>query len=181
MLNPPELQPGARFKVLLTEDREHAIEHWTHQLPRLLEPQGVTSYVARTGQEAWRLMGSHRFHAAVIDLSTPTGQIQMSGGGDRVIRLSPQSPGGLWLLEILSRLRCCPPVVVVNSHPYSHRQAQRFLNLALKLGAFSVINRPVQLESLLEVIRRLIDKQYYGQWPGGCPGDMDRHQDMNRN
>jgi len=179
MMARAHIQPEAKFNVLLTEDREHAIEHWTNQLPRLLKPQGVTAYVARTGQEAYQMIGQYRFHAAVIDLSTPAGNINLLRQARQCIRLSSQTPGGLWLLELFSRLPDRPPVVVVNSHPYSRRQAQRFLNLALRLGAFSVINRPVQLEALLEVIRRLIDKQYQGQWPGD--NKMKFNNDLNQN
>lgn len=151
---------GARFCVLLTEDREHAIEHWTRQLPRLLEPQGVQARVARTGREAIDLADRHTFHAAVVDLLTPADEHRSSGpsGGHNV-------PGGLWLLELLRRHPARPPVVLVSNPNYSRRQTQRYLNEALRLGAFSVINRPVELEALLESIRRLIDRRYKGAWP----------------
>jgi CheY-like chemotaxis protein len=154
-------EDDVRFNVLLTEDREHAIEHWTHQLPRLLRPQGIQSFVVRTGREALEVVGSTRIHAAVIDLSTPAGASETgerpSGGSG--------AQGGLWLLEVFRRLPRRPPVVVVNSMTFTPRDAQRMLNEALRLGAFSVINRPVELEALLAVIRRLVDREYRGQWP----------------
>jgi len=159
---PREPHPESRFTVLLTEDREHAVEHWTHQLPRLLQPQGVHAYVARTGQEALELAKQVPVHAAVIDLLTPPDE---RSGGSR-------SPGGLWLLELLRRSPQRPPVVLVSNPTYSQRQLQRYLNEALRLGAFSVINRPVELEALLESIRRLIDRRYKGTWPTG-PIRMD--------
>ncbi|MEX0744406.1 MAG: hypothetical protein WD118_02290 [Phycisphaeraceae bacterium] len=160
-----------RFNVLLTQDRDHAIEHWTRQLPRLLEPMGVHAHLARTGGEAVDLAGRLEVHAAVVDLLTPTqtpgaGAPGGSRSGDR------DMPGGLWLLQVLRRRPNRPPVVVVANETYSWRQAQRFLNDALRLGAFSVVNRPVELDSLLQVIRRLVDRRYAGAWPkasGGGP------------
>ncbi len=127
----------SRFTVLLTEDREHAIEHWTHQLPRLLKPQGVQAYVVRTGREALELTKQLTIHAAVIDLLTPADEKHGA----------QQTPGGLWLLELLRRHPGHPPVVLVSNPSYSQRVAQRYLNEALRLGAFSVINRPVELRS----------------------------------
>lgn len=147
-----------RLNVLLTEDREHATEHWTQQLPRLLEPQGIHAVVARTGRDAVNWVEREPTHLAVVDLLTPRDE---AGDSDE------NRPGGLWLLEMLRRLPAAPPVVVVSNKSYSLRQAQRFLNEALRLGAFSVVNRPVQIDTLLQVVRRLLDRRYAGGWPGG--------------
>ena len=153
-------QPASRFNVLLTEDREHAVGHWTRQLPRLLEPQGVRAYVARTGREAVAMVHDLEIHAALIDLATP--QDDPNPGADS----SPVGEAqGLWVLEVLKRLPNRPPIVMVNSRAIARIQAQRFLNDALRLGAFSVVNRPSDLEDMLAVIRRLIDRQYEGTWP----------------
>ena len=144
-----------RFNVLLTEDREHASEHWTRQLPRLLRPQGVHAFITQTGQEAVQLIRRCEIHAAVIDLATPMHNDVANTSG----------PGGLWLLDVLRREPNNLPVVVVNSRAGSSREIKRFLNEALRRGAFSVINRPVQLEVLLGIIARVVDRQYDGLWP----------------
>ncbi|QQE12881.1 response regulator [Planctomycetota bacterium] len=149
----------SRFKVLLTEDRDHAIEHWTHQLPRLLGPQGVEAIVAKTGREAIDITSRTDIHAAVIDLATPQDAMNRAYTSSGV-------PGGIWLLEVLSRLPQNLPIVIVNSRTYTPRQIHRFLHDALRLGAFSVINQPVELEKLLTVIQRILQRQYDGQWPG---------------
>ena len=155
---------GARLKVLLTEDRDHAIEHWTRQLPRLLSPQGVEAIVAKTGQEAIEITRQTDIHAALIDLSTPQDK------NNRAMTVSGV-PGGIWLLEVLSRSPARPPIVIVNSRTFTERQIQRSLNDALRLGAFSVVNQPVQLETLLDVIQRLLDRRYDGAWPGRGGGE----------
>lgn len=155
---------GARLNVLLTEDRPHAPEHWTGQLPRLLAPQGVAAYVARSGREAIDLAGRVQLHAAVIDLSTPLGDDEHDtatgpGGADT------RSPAGIWLLELFRRLPNQPPVVVVRGPAVSARQFDRLMREALRLDAFSVVNKPVDLEQMLTVFQRLIDRRYRGAWP----------------
>ncbi len=180
-MNTTHHQPASRFNVLLTEDRQHSAGHWTRQLPRLLQPQGVRAYVARTGQEAVAMVNDLQIHAALIDLATPQNDETATPGSPApgsVPGSAPGAPGlagsgsgavgeagGLWVLEVLKRLPTRPPIVVVNSRAIARIQAQRFLNEALRLGAFSVINRPSDLEVMLDVIRRLIDRQYEGTWP----------------
>ena len=97
---------GPRFRVLLTEDRDHPNEHWTRQLGRMLEPMGVESLIASSGHEALAMVKEGTIHAAVIDMATPA---QLGVHDD---------DGGLWLLEVLHRLPNHPPVVVVNSRSW---------------------------------------------------------------
>jgi len=162
------IQTGARLNVLLTEDRPHAPEHWLEQLPRLLEPQGIAAYLARTAQEALELVRQLEIHAAVIDMETPM-------GGARGVRLAAGVGGahdaaGLWLLELFRRLPSRPPIVLVHNPVISRREIEHLLNEALRLGAFSVVSKPVALEQVLDVFRRLLDRQYRGTWPGSSPG-----------
>ncbi len=154
----PDRGRGGRFNVLLTQDREQHIEHWTSQLPRLMRPLGVEAFVATTGRQALALAEEHQIHAALIDLHTPRGDQAGHAG-------TTGSGGGIWLLEVLARRPQRPPVVVVNTRTYTPAAAQRYLNTALRLGAFSVIDQPIELDQLLRVIQRLIDRNYRGQWP----------------
>lgn len=151
-------QPGifkrSRLNVLLTENRPHAPEHWTVQLPRLLEPQGVVAYVARSGQEAIGLATRFQIHAAVVDLGLPV---------DDPSR--PAVEGGRWLVEFFRRLPHQPPVVIINSPAYTDAQVTRLLQEALRLGAFSVLNKPVNIEQLLAVFQRMLNRRYQGAWP----------------
>ena len=156
--DPPELTPeptspsGARFRVLLTEDRARPDEHWTRQLTQLVRPLGVQASIAADAKQALAILESTSIHAAVIDLNTPGGQ-------------SSETGGGLWLLQVVQRLPHRPPVVVVNSHSYSQKQSGRMLNQALNLGAFSVVNWPVQIDTLLSTFQRLIERAYNNHWP----------------
>jgi DNA-binding NtrC family response regulator len=117
-----------------------------------MQPMGVHAHIASTAKDALSAAREVRFHAAVVDLATPVG--------------SPTETqcGGLWLLKVLRRSEHRTPIVVVNSHA-TQRQAVRLLNDALRLGAFSVVNRPVRIDALLGVIAKLLDRNYQGQWP----------------
>jgi CheY-like chemotaxis protein len=176
------IQPDARFNVLVTEDRPHDPGYWTHQLPRLLEPQGVAAYVVHTGHDAMSLADQLVIHAAVIDMATPLGEGEPVGDSPGAspaerslvaelhrLATAAAEPAGLWLLELFRRLPNRPPVVVVHNNSDSQRQVDRLLCDALRLGAFSVLNKPVGLEQLLRVFQRLVDRQYRGAWPAPAP------------
>ena len=163
---------NARFNVLLTEDRPHSDEHWSRQLSRLLEPQGVAAYVANTGHEALALTRQMAFHAAVVDVATPVGQVQTGATATPGTSSAEGVRGGLWLLEVIRHMPNMPPVVLLGSPPTSRAQGQQLLREALKLGAFSVMRKPVDVERVLAVIRKLVDRQYRGNWP--LPTTLDR-------
>ncbi len=150
-------EDSPRFNVLLTEDRPDSAEAWTRQLPRLMGPMGVAAYVAQSGQQAIELVGRVRFHAVVIDTSTP-----------RVTQATPAGPGDpaiAWLSEMLHRIPRRPPVVLVQGPAYSDRLATRALHQALRLGVFTVLTKPVTLEQVLAVFRRVLEREYQGHWP----------------
>ena len=165
---------GSRFNVLLTEDRQRPVEHWTRQLPRLVAPLGIHAQLATSAREAAALAEQQLFHAVITDLATPVEPASPRGDGSG----STEDPasggggtsggggegGGLWLLQVLQRRAQRPPVIVVNSRA-TRQQAVRLLNDALRLGAFSVINRPADLHPLLTAIQRLLNRHHQGQWP----------------
>ncbi len=155
------LQPGkadGRFRVLLTQDRPYAAEHWTSQLPRLLEPQGVVAYVARSGREAIDLAEKWELHAAVIDLGTPF-------QSDTPANPPTATVSELWLTDLFRRLPNRPPVVLVHGADYSHRKLDRVMHQALRLEVFSVLAKPVELETMLTVFQRLLHRVYDNKWP----------------
>lgn len=153
-----------RFHVLLTEDRPHGSEHWSRQLPMLLAPMGIEAHLVTTGREAIAVAERVPVHAAVIDLATPLGDDDEGGPAG-----TPQGEGGLWLVDLFRRLPHQPAVVVLRGPALSKRQAERMLTESLRLGAFSVLNKPVDIETLLAVFRRVMDRRFRGQWP--MPGN----------
>jgi len=154
-------QGPTRFNVLLTEDRPRAAAHWTEQFARLLEPQGVRAIIAPTAHRALELAESEDIHAAVIDLAVPYGESTHAPRAGR----SPAEPSGFWLVELLRRLPQQPPVVILRTPAFSQKQAQQHLQQALRLGAFSVLSKPVHIEEILAVFQRVVERQYRGAWP----------------
>lgn len=150
--------------MLITRDRPHGGEHWTEQLPRLLEPQGVRSYIATNGKEAIDIAGRFNVHAALIDIGTP---VAPQGRTDRPRRtsLGPEPPGGVWILELFRRMPNPPVTIMVQDPAYSQRQLVQQLEAALRLGAFSVVNKPVAIEQILDIFRRMLERHYRGTWP----------------
>jgi CheY-like chemotaxis protein len=130
---------------------------WADRLPTLLEPMGVRSVRAASGNEASRVIQDTTVHIAVVDLALPMDHTT-----------SPSDEGGPGLLKLLGRLAAPPPTVVVKRQR-SARDDHRELSAALRAGAFAVIDRPhdaSDLELLLEVLRRCLSRHYEGQWPG---------------
>ncbi len=130
-------------------------ENWSSHLPRLLEPIGIASLWAASGREASHVIATHSIHIAVVDLGLP---------------LDPSDPtqeAGPRLLDLLARLANPPPTVVMK-RGRTHRDDSREIAAALKCGAFAVIDRPRSqrdIELLLEVLRRILDRRYHGRWP----------------
>ncbi len=142
-----------RLNVLLTDFDEP----WADQLPRLLEPQGVRSIRVHDVDQAIEAIERQPIHAVVVDLALPM--------GNATAAMNRVESGGLKLLRVIQRLNPVPPSVVVRDKRFD-RDDTRLLNEALRLKAFSVLDQPVQLEQLLEVLRRLLHRHYGGMWPG---------------
>ena len=141
---------GHHLNVLLTDTDSH--QDWAEHLPRLLEPQGVRAIRARSVGEAVEAIDREPIHAAVVNLDLP-----MSG--------SDSEEGGLKLLRVIQRLQPTPPSVVIRGRRFDRRVDDRMLSEALKLKAFSVLDLPVKLEQVLEVLRRILQRHYGGHWP----------------
>lgn len=77
--------------------------------------------------------------------------------------------GGIRILQILRRLEAPPPTVVVRGPADRTLANQRTLREALREGAFAVIDSPVQLEVLLETLRRILRRHYADAWPEHRP------------
>lgn len=131
-----------------------------HQLPHLLAPLGIHAMEARCGEEAEALIRRESVHIAVVDLEIPHRAITRTGA-------PPMSriEEGLRVLQLLKRLDPSPPTIVVRPPQPSTREHARGLSQSLRDGAFAVLDRPLQLESMLEVLRRILKRHYKDGWP----------------
>lgn len=127
-------------------------------LARLLEPMGICSVRVGSGEEAADAIRSLAVHIAIVDLAIP------------LHREAPGSAeGGPRILQLLRRLKQPPPTVVVRPPQPTARESARGLSDALREGAFAVLDRPLQLETMLETMRRILRRHYANVWPD-CPG-----------
>lgn len=132
---------------------------WTEHLPRLLSPQGVTAHWAPSARQAEQLIRQTPVHIAVVDLRVPLDDSRLAPGEH-----APQE-GGPRILQLLSRLACPPPTVVIQS-PRTARDDARHLNAALRCGAFAVVDRTAaDLELMLAVMQRVLARFYQDRWP----------------
>ncbi len=151
---PADQADRRRLNVLVTDRGER----WAVQLPRLLEPQGVQALRATSYDQAIQLIEATPIHVAVVDMYLDT---------DPEARPTAERlPGGLKLLQIIRRIKDRPPaVMVVRSRHFNPRIDDFVLAEALKLNAFSVLDQPVDLEQMLIVLRRALERYYDGGWP----------------
>ncbi len=152
--------PQAGRLNLLLADSGWRTPSFADQLPPLLAPMGVQCLLARTAREATliaerALAARERIHIAVIDVETP---VDDSKSGRAQL-------GGPLVLELLRRMTAPPATVVVRPRNPVMREAARTLNDALRQGAFAVLDQPCPLESMLEVLRRVLARQHGGHWP----------------
>ncbi len=123
------------------------------QLPQLLSPLGIHSIRVNSGEEATQTINTIAVHIAVVDLAIP------------LLRTAPSKAAGPRILQLLRRLEQPPPTVVIRPPPPTARAAARGLSDALREGAFAVVDRPLALETILEVMRRILQRYYADVWP----------------
>jgi DNA-binding response OmpR family regulator len=116
---------------------------------------GISSYNADSGEEAADIIRRIAIHIAIVDLDIPLNRTCPTG-----------SAGGGRILQILRRLETPPPTVIVRPPQLVARESARGLSEALRQGAFAVLDRPVNLETMLETMRRVLRRHYAGFWPG---------------
>ena len=124
------------------------------QLPRLLGPFGIRSLTAKNGEEAVQMIEKSDIHIAIVDLAIPLSE----GSVDR-------RPGGERVLQLLRRLNPRPPTIVIRPQQTSSRENSRSLARSLQEGAFTVVDRPAMIETLLDALHRVLRKHYADRWP----------------
>ncbi len=138
-------------------------ESWADRLPALLEPMGVHSLRVRTAREAERAIRSNPVHIAVVDLGLPLDAAHSTPAGAATHQGEEAGPR---VLELLRRLDSPPPTVVVQQSR-SARDASRHMSAALRCDAFAVVDRAAaDVELMLKVLQRCLQRFYHGRWPG---------------
>lgn len=128
-------------------------DSWADRMACLLEPMGIICHRARTARQAEQVIRSTTVHVAVVDLGLP-----LDFG-------APSDEAGPRLLELLRRLECPPPTVIVRS-PRTTRDQARDMSAALRFDAFAVVDRrSADVELMLRVLHRAMDRYYQGRWP----------------
>ncbi len=145
--------PGDSRLNLLLSYRSGQEELVMEQLPRLLTPMGIRSIRVTTGEGAAKAVTVHTIHIAVVDLAIP------------LLQTTPSRAAGPRVLQLLRRLNQPPPTVVIRPPQPSSRASARGLTDALREGAFAVLDRPVNLETILKVMRRILRRHYADLWP----------------
>jgi DNA-binding response OmpR family regulator len=154
--------PGQRAHLnLLVSFGARSDGSTAEQLSRLLEPLGIESFTAGSGEEAADLIRRIAIHIAIVDLELPLA----SGAADAVRR----DTGGGRILQLLRRQTHPPPTVIVRPPQPAVRDSVRGLSEALREGAFAVVDRPLHIETLLEIMRRIVRRHYAGHWPSCAP------------
>ena len=152
-MQPISNEPGKRLNLLLT------CGSWREdspilQLPRLLGPFGIRSLTAKNGEEAVKVIETSDIHIAIVDLAIPL----KVGSSDR-------RPGDERVLQLLRRLNPQPPTIVIRPRQTSARENARSLARSLHEGAFTVVDRPAMIETLLDALQRVLKKHYANRWP----------------
>ena len=151
--NTPPISPQERLNLLLT------CGSWRddspiRQLPQLLGPFGIRSLTAKNGEEAVQMIESSDIHIAIVDLAIPISENSLD-----------RRPGGERVLQLLRRLHPKPPTIVIRPQQASHRENARGLARSLQEGAFTVVDRPAVLETLLDALHRVLRRHYANRWP----------------
>lgn len=116
----------ASLRLLLVDDEVEFLE----PMKARLERRGVACSTASSGEEALRVLAAGAFDCAVVDVKMP----------------------GMDGLELLRRIRRTYPktaVILLTGHASVELGVQ-----GMELGAFEYLLKPVELDELLDAIRR---------------------------
>lgn len=125
-LNLPVREP---FGLAVTGEAEA----WQSALEMIVGPEWLRTYHVGSDREMLQVVEKGLVHAAVLD-----------DDADWDLDV-------LQVLRMIRRLNAALPVVVVTRH-----RDRRWLESALRLAAFSVVVKPLELEELLRQIQRMM-------------------------
>jgi len=116
----------AGLRVLLVDDEVEFLE----PMKTRLERRGIACSTAVSGAEALAILGASPVDCAVVDVKMP-------------------EMDGLELLRRLRRLHPSVPVVLLTGHASAELGVK-----GMELGAFEYLLKPVELDELLDTVRR---------------------------
>ncbi len=124
-------QPMGPIGLVLTGEAQS----WQPALEEIVGPDLLTAYRVRSDRELIEVVQSGLVDAAVLDedVQWPMDVLQM--------------------LRMIRRVDAALPVVVL-----SRRRDRIWLEDALNLAAFSVVTKPLQLETLLRQVQRVMNR-----------------------
>ncbi len=114
------------LRVLFVDDEEELVSAVVERL----EVRGVVAVGSTSGEQALRLLEEQPFHVVVLDVKMP----------------------GLGGLEVVRRIRSrLPemPVVLLSGHG-----SEESVEEGMRLGAFDYLQKPVDIDLLLGILRR---------------------------
>lgn len=120
----------SQVKLLLVDDEVEFLE----PMKARLERRGITCTTAASGEEALGLLAAERFDCAVVDVKMP----------------------GIDGLEVLRRARRDHPamaVILLTGHASVELGVQ-----GMELGAFEYLLKPIELDDLLDTVRRSVTR-----------------------
>ena len=156
----PASSPHARLNLLLSYGGWRD-QSFADLLPQLLSPMGIRSIRVETCEEAEDVIRKVVVHIAVVDLAIPLKRKSAAPASSAPITTG----GGAKTLQLLRRLERVPPTIVIRPPEPSLRQSARSLLQSLREGAFAVLDRPVAMEEMLDVMRRVLRRHYEDSWP----------------
>lgn len=121
---------GSRYSLLITDDDAR----WRETLRDVFEPRGYRTLLASCGEEAIRIVRTDAVDLALLDMHMPT--------------LS-----GLETLRIVKKINALLPCILMTADT-----SERLLYEALLAEAFSVLIKPLSMDTLLEAVNRAIQR-----------------------
>ena len=119
-----------QLRILFVDDETELVATVVERLQlRSFAARGATS-----GAEALAEMNTHTYDVVILDVIMP-------------------GIGGLKVLDEIQRMRSRPAVVLLSGHGSSETVEE-----GLRLGAFAYLQKPVDIDKLLAVVRQAADR-----------------------
>jgi CheY-like chemotaxis protein len=109
---------------------------WPEALRHILRPRGVNLLVADSPDEFVHIIGHRRIHTTIVDMDS-------------------ERSNGLATIRIIRMDSPLLPCILLTS-----RSSETILERALQLDVFGVLDKPVDMHLLRQVLHRLFVKKY---------------------